>query len=506
MPPLKESEASASSYSRILKTSTITGSAHAVTAVVRAVRVKLVAILLGPEGVGLFSLYQSAFDMLGKATEAGLSGSGIRQIADASANRSAEELAKLVQAFRRTLFGLSVLGCLITILAAPWLNQWVFDGSQKALWMAVLGFALLFRNLQIGQEAVLRGARRIGDLAQLQIATGVATTLVFLAVFSALGSAGIAWALLASAASNWAISTYFFRRVRLTAALLTFAETVRMGKGLLALGLAFLWAGFAGTAAALLTRVIIVESEGMTANGLYQAGWGVSGMLATFIFAAMGADFYPRLSAAAKDNAILRQLVNEQTEVALLLALPGLLATIALSPWLIQIFYTGEFSAAASLIPLFAIGIFAKALSWPAGFLQLAKAKSLTFATTETLYHAIHLSLVLFGVRYFGIAGAATAYAIAETAYIAIILVVVRRSSGYQWSGSVIVLASLSTLVLAATLVIVLALPETIGVPLAICISLVIGLLSLNQLVRRLGQESRISRLIARTPLARFFR
>ena len=47
----------------------------------------------------------------------------------------------------------------------------------------------------------------------------------------------------------------------------------------------------------------------------------------------MGTDYYPRLTATIHDPVATNRLVNEQTEVALLLAGPVLLAMLALAPW-----------------------------------------------------------------------------------------------------------------------------------------------------------------------------
>jgi PST family polysaccharide transporter len=64
----------------------------------------------------------------------------------------------------------------------------------------------------------------------------------------------------------------------------------------------------------------------------------------------MGADYYPRLTGVAHDHAAVNRLVNEQTEIGLLLAVPGLLATLALAPWIIRLFYTSEFLPAVELL------------------------------------------------------------------------------------------------------------------------------------------------------------
>jgi antigen flippase len=83
--------------------------------------------------------------------------------------------------------------------------------------------------------------------------------------------------------------------------------------------------------------------------------------------------------------------VNEQTEIGILLALPGLLATLAFGPWILELFYSKKFLPAAELMPWFILGVFGRVVSWPLGFIQLAKGASRVFMLTETTTIALWL-------------------------------------------------------------------------------------------------------------------
>ncbi len=157
-------------------------------------------------------------------------------------------------------------------------------------------------------------------------------------------------------------------------------------------------------------------------------------MFAGFILNAMGQDFYPRLTSVASDNTSVNLLVNEQTEVGILLALPGLLTTLAFSPLVIQIFYTEKFIAAAEMLPWFVLGIFGRVISWPLGFIQMAKGASRIFAGTETASHALHLLFIWIGLKYFGILGMGVAFATLSACHAALSFGIAVRLSGFRWS------------------------------------------------------------------------
>src|SRR5208337_3218913 len=103
--------------------------------------------------------------------------------------------------------------------------------------------------------------------------------------------------------------------------------------------------------------------------------WTLSTLYVGFVLNAMGADFYPRLTSLAADNMMVNRLVNEQTEMGLLIAVPGVLATLTLAPWVLKIFYSVQFVPAVEIVRWQIVGILLRVVSWPMGFVQLAKGK-----------------------------------------------------------------------------------------------------------------------------------
>ncbi len=69
-----------------------------------------------------------------------------------------------------------------------------------------------------------------------------------------------------------------------------------------------------------------------------------------FVLGAMGTDYYPRLTAVIHDHTSVNRIVNEQTEVALLLATPVLLAMLGLAPWVITLLYSDQFGEAVETL------------------------------------------------------------------------------------------------------------------------------------------------------------
>jgi len=178
----------------------------------------------------------------------------------------------------------------------------------------------------------------------------------------------------------------------------------------------------------------VVQKLGVNDVGLYHASTTLSNIYIGIILSAMGKDFYPRLTAVAEDNLICNRLVNEQTEVGLLMATPGILATLAFAPYVINIFYSEQFVPAYEVLRWQILGTFLRVVSWPIGFVLLAKGRGKVYFWTELIANCIHVVLIWIGVSLFGLVGTGIAFFLLYISYTAMIYRVVHSISGFFWT------------------------------------------------------------------------
>jgi PST family polysaccharide transporter len=193
--------------------------------------------------------------------------------------------------------------------------------------------------------------------------------------------------------------------------------------------------GLMGSTVAYVTIALITQYEGTQAVGLYSAAFALSGMFVNFVLGAMGADYYPRLTAAVSNKAAMNRMINEQTEIGLLLALPGLLATLALAPWILQIFYTREFLGAVELLQWFILGCMGRVISWPLGYIMIALGKSRWLIASESIMHATHVLLIFIGLQMFGLIGVAQAFAALYGLHIVVTLFISHKLTDFSWNN-----------------------------------------------------------------------
>lgn len=397
-------------------------------------RTKVVAILLGPEGIGLVSLYQSIIDLVGNVAGLGIASSGVREVAEACASNDSRRIAVATQTLKRLSWLTGVLGWLVTAALSYPLSQWILGSHLHAGAIALLGASLLFTMASGGQMACIQGMRRIGDLAKLQILSMCMSTAVAIGIYFWLKEKGILPVLISSAIISFAGSWWYASRLRIEKIDLDWISTWQNSKRLIQLGIAFMWSALMTAGVAFVIRAMITRDLGIEANGIFQSAWAISGMFAGFILSAMGTDFYPRLTAAAHDNAVMNKLVNEQTEIGILLALPGLVGTIVFAPIVMKIFYSAKFVAGADLLPWMVLGILFKIISWPMGFIQLAKGATRWFVASETFFGISLGGLTFLLLKFKGLEGAAYSFVLIYLVYIILMLYTSKKLSNFIWN------------------------------------------------------------------------
>ena len=492
--------AGGSSYGQILKSSSIIGGAQGINYLIGMVRTKLVAVLLGPSGVGLVGLYQSATGLVGTIAGLGIGSSGVREVAEAYSQNDPNQIAQTVKTLRRACWVTGIFGWALTAALSYYLSLWTFGSGERAGAIALLGGTLLFGSISGGQTALLQGVRRIADIARINVASAICGTLVAVGFYAWLGERGIVPALITTAAFNLAVAWWFARRVEVIHVAQSFATNWRISKRLVGFGLAFMLSCLFTAVFALAIRGLIVRELGMEANGIYQAAWGISGLFAGFILGAMGTDFYPRLTAVAHDNVKINQLVNEQTEVGILLALPGLIATLSFAPWMMRIFYTAKFIPGADMLPWFILGVFGRVVSWPMGFILFAKGASRWFIATEFTFGLLHLGLCMILLRWFGLSGIALASAGLYAVYTLGMLWISAHLCNLYWTRAVLRLLSIASCLVAAGFCAQRWTTGQTELAIGVVLSTLSCLFSLRGIAARLGSQHRLVRLACRIP------
>ncbi|WFU51593.1 O-antigen translocase [Sinorhizobium terangae] len=425
-----------SSYSQILKSTALIGGSSVINVLFSIIRNKAMALLLGPAGLGLIGLYSSIADIAYALAGLGIQASGVRQIAEAVGSGDADRIARTATVLKRTSLVLGLLGALLLAAVAYTVADFTFGGPGYAGGVALLSAAILFRLLSDGQTALIQGMRDIASLARINVLAAFFSTVISIPLIYLFGTSGIVPSLVAAAAATLATSWWYRRQIRLRTPPMPVRQVREETAALLKLGVVFMASGFLTLGAAYAIRLIVMKAEGIAAAGLYQAAWTLGGFYASFVLQAMGTDFYPRLTAVAQDDAECNRLVNEQAQISMLVAGPGLIATLTAAPLVIRLLYSPEFYAAVDMLRWICLGMMLRVIAWPMGFIVLAKGAKKVFFWVEVAATLVHVGLAWLLVGAFGSAGAAAAFFGLYVWHGLLIYGIVRHLSGFRWSAA----------------------------------------------------------------------
>jgi PST family polysaccharide transporter len=472
------------SYLQILRSSALIGGASALGLIIGIVRTKVLAVLLGPTGIGLLGVFTSIFDLARSVAQLGIQASGVRQIAEATATADSARIARTVIVLRRVALVLGLLGTLsLAALSGP-VSQWVFSSDQHVMSIAWLSIAVFFRLIADGQAALFQGMRRISQLARLGVYGALAGALVSIVLAATFGEKGVVPGLVASAAVATLISWAYARTVKVEPPPMSAADFRQEALSLLKLGSAFMASALLMSGAAFAVRAVISRHIGLEGAGLYQAAWTLGGVYVGLVMQAMGTDFYPRLVGVIDDRVHSNRIVNEQARVSLLLAGPGVVATLVFAEPVVHAFYSADFVAAIETLRWISLGMALRVITWPLGYIIVAKNRRLMFFVAELAWTIVNVALSVVLVQRFGLDGAGIAFFLSYVFHALLVYPMAQHLSGFRWSGDNVRIGIAFVGTIACTWVGMRWLPANLGLALGIVITLSVSLWSASSLMK----------------------
>ena len=381
------------SYSHILKYTGLFGGVQVLGILVGLVRNKLVALILGPMGMGLLALFSSTIKLVGDSTNLGLSISAVRNMSVAYDCGDTDRLLRSISVFRHCCLITSLLGLLVCVVLSPLLSRWTFSFGNHTLHFVLLAPVVALTTLSTGELAILKATRRLRDIAENSVYAMIVTLFVSVPIYYFFGSKGIIPSLLlvillqTIIVMRYSLRAYPFR--------LNFRKSLLCeGFGFLKLGVAFVIAGMAGSGVEMAIRAYISNVDGVDTVGLYNAAYVMIFTYVGTVFTAMETDYYPRLSSISKLGREFNLTVNKQIEVSLHLVSPMLVFFILAMPVLLPMLYSGKFLPVLPMMQVAALAMYARAIFLPIEYIALSRGDSKRFLCIELVNDALLLTVL----------------------------------------------------------------------------------------------------------------
>jgi O-antigen/teichoic acid export membrane protein len=237
---------------------------------------------------------------------------------------------------------------------------------------------------------------------------------------------------LTAPAANFLVVSYYAACLPHTQVPYDLAAIQQQWLAMLKLGIPLMSAGLLTLTTQLAVRSIVLRELGLDASGYFQAAWAISFTYVGFVLNAMAMDYFPRLTIAISDHECARKLVNEQAEMALLLAGPVLLAMITFAPLVIHLLYAQNFSPAVEILRWQVLGDIFKVASVPIVFIFLATGHGGVAIGIQLIWSAAYLGTVVLGMREFGLIMAGVGFWVAYLIYYVVVSIIANKLIGFK--------------------------------------------------------------------------
>uniref|UniRef100_A0AB33JKF5 O-antigen translocase n=1 Tax=Prevotella sp. GTC17260 TaxID=3236796 RepID=A0AB33JKF5_9BACT len=431
---MKESKQT-DSYAHILKYTGLFGSMQGLSILVGIIRTKLVALILGPDGVGLMSLFNSTIRLLGDTSQLGLPVSGVRKISYAYEHNDQESLAHHIKLLRSWGLVTGIVGMILCVALSPLLNSWTFNWGNHTLHFMLLAPIVALSTITGGELAILKGTRRLRPLALISLFQVALALIISVPLFLLWQQAAIIPSLLLVALSQMLLTigySYRYHPLRLSLQ----PDFLTQGNSTIRLGIAFMLAAMMGSGAEFIIRLFLNTRGNLDDVGLYNAGFMMTMTYAGMVFTALETDYFPRLSAIGNDTKQQNRLINRQIEVSLLLLAPMLIAFLAGMPIILPLLYSSKFLPALGMVQPAVLAMYLRALTLPLCYVPLARGDSSTYLIVEGLSAVAIIVAVGFGFTHWGLTGAGFGILMAGLADFFVLTSVAFRRYGYRMNRS----------------------------------------------------------------------
>jgi PST family polysaccharide transporter len=476
------------SYRQVIRSTALMGGASGIVVVFRLLRVKILAAFLGPTGVGLFGMYTVMIDSVAGLAGLGVGSGAVREIASARASGDGVRLQATIAALRWLSIVLAVGGAAVLLAAPHRVADAAFGTGSQSGAVAWLSIGVALTVLTASSTGLIQGFGRVGDLARIDVFGAVVGSICGVSLLFLLGDHGVVGLVLAPAGASLVAALWFSRTVPMSGVRPPKAAVSGQARAILTLGLSLMGAGLAVSWGQLGLRSYITRAAGLDETGIYQAAWGITLVCIGFFLRALARDFYPRVSAAIEDPGEACVLVNEQVHVLLTLGGPILLAVMTFATAVISLVYAPSFQAAVPVLRWMILGNVLKLLSWPLGFVILAKGRGFVFLAVEVGTHLSLFVMAVIGYEVWGVTGTGVAFLLVYLACFPVLLLISHRLISYEMVRRNWMLAA-ALIIANAVILAAGAWSETLALGIGVFLTVVFSTFAWNELTRMLGRS-----------------
>lgn len=421
-----------SSYKQVIKATSLFGGVQVFNIIISVIRSKVIALFLGPAGMGIAGLFNTTLGLVGAVANFGLDTSAVKSI---SAAVNPQQAAREIAVLKRLVWMTGILGALLMLGSASWLSKLTFGTTDYTLAFVWISVTMLFKQLSSGQLAILQGLRKLEFLAKANLLGSAAGLLLTVPLYFYWRIEAIVPAIVITSLASLSFTWYYALKVQTPDVKISNAEALSEGKAMLRLGFSLSFITVITTLSAYVLQIFVNSTGGLQQVGFFNAGFAIINSYVGLVFTAMGTDYFPRLSAVSDDNAKVRVAVSEQAFIAVLIMTPIVVCFLCVAPLAVHILYSREFIPIVAMVNWGILGMLFKAVSWSMGYILIAKGDSRIFIKTSLGFNSAFLLINVLGYYWYGLEGLGITFLINYVIHFLVLKAIVGRRYAFYFDS-----------------------------------------------------------------------
>lgn len=420
------------SYKDSLKATSLFGGVQVYNILISIIRSKIIAILLGPAGMGISGLFTSTTGLITSFTNLGIASSSVRDIAMAHANEDERKVIFVVSVFRKLVWVTGLMGLVVCLFFSPVWSKITFGNYDYIISFAFLSFTLLLTQLSLGQITVLQGIGQYRYMAKATLVGNTVSLLLMIPLYYIWKIEAIVPTFIVISLVNLIFSWYYSRKVKIKTITLNLSQVFSEGKSIVKMGIFLSLNGFLAMLSTYIVRVFVNYQGGIEEVGLYSAGFTLLNTYTGLVFNAMGTEYYPRLSTYSKDKEKFSLAINQQMEIGMLLVSPLIITFIVFADVVLNVLYSNNFLAITEMLYIASFGFFFRMMSWSIAYSFAAKGDGKTLFVNELVAACYMIISNIIFYKYWGLTGLGFSFVFIYFLYLFQVSLVCKKKYNYK--------------------------------------------------------------------------
>lgn len=410
-------------YKKTVRSSGIYGISQFLNAILGAIRSKITAVFIGPEGVGVLGILQSIMDFLRSTTGFGLDTIAVKDIASTE-EKSSHEKNVTLYSVKMLYFIAAIVGASICIIFSSPLSRYAFGNSSFQIPIVLMSVTLIFITLTAWIVSTFQGLKQIKYLSYASTLGSLLSYIALIPAYYFWGIKGVVPMFIGTNGIIFLVNFYYYKKLNIKKESIPWREILRRNRESLLFGIYIVVGGFIFSGSILLLKSYINDSGGLKLAGIYQAIWAITSLCWTLILKVTNSFYFPHLCSIIGHKWRNVIYVNQQTLFVGSITLPVILFLALFSKQWLEWLYSSEFTSEHQTLFLHFVGSYLKIFITPLALVMVAKGRGVCFLLTETFFWLIYLVVFFVIYPHLNLLATGIAYIVAYLVYFPIVAMI----------------------------------------------------------------------------------